>query len=110
MVANSSPRNGTGTQPPPVVPITSVFQLPCRPIPGSSEPVRRRSHASSIPSAENRISTPGSTCSPAQTTPDTSAPGQNPNRRASAENRNPRMATSSVHGATITARALSAIL
>src|SRR5215831_15773043 len=105
MLPNSRPRAGTGTHPPPPMIVTSVFQLPCTPMPGSTEPVRYRSHASNAPSAEKRISTPDSPWIAAQTNPEMIAPGQNPHRRVSEENRNPRNVTSSVHGATSTASA-----
>ena len=104
IVASSRPAIGTGAQPPPSNAVANVFCAPCRPTPVRIEPVRRRTHASRTPSAVNTIRTDGVRWMLAHASPEPTAPIQKPNRDQSAPRSRPRIAASSIHGATSTAR------
>src|SRR5204863_5393382 len=104
IVTRSRPAIGTGAQPPPSAAVAKVFCAPCRPTPVRMDPVRLRTHARSTPSAVNTISTEGVRWMLAQARPEPTAPIQKPNRDQSAPRSRPRIAASSIHGATRTAR------
>ena len=85
--------------PAPVTSEATVFWEACRAMPVRTEPVRRRIQQSATPSARNGISTPPTPWRPAHTNDEITAAGQNPSRTVSPESRNPRIETSSIHGA-----------
>ena len=90
---------GTTKSPAPDASEATTFWAACSAMPVRTEPVRRRIQHRTMPSTVNGTSTPETPCSPAHTSDETIAAGQNPNLLHRPESRKPRIDTSSIHGA-----------